>query len=104
MVGGGGTGGQSIPLVDAGALRGRTVGSLVNGFDNNLFVVVGVAAFLGAGDRVPLAAVVFVADTTGRPGFIVPGLLAAVVAELVMRRSSLTAYQVAAAPRRPQRP
>jgi CIC family chloride channel protein len=55
--------------------------------------VIGVAAFLGAGYRVPLAAVVFVAEVTGRPDFIVPGLLAAVVAELMMGRSSVTTYQ-----------
>jgi CIC family chloride channel protein len=58
--------------------------------------VIGAAAFLGAGYRVPLAAVVFVAEATGRPGFVVPGLLAAVVAELVMGRESVTAYQRAA--------
>jgi CIC family chloride channel protein len=56
-------------------------------------VVVGVAAFLGAGYRVPLAAVMFVAETTGRPGFIVPGVIAAVAAELVMGSASVTRYQ-----------
>jgi CIC family chloride channel protein len=43
---------------------------------------------------VPLAAVAFVAESTGRPGFIVPGLLASVAAELVMGPSSVTPYQV----------
>ena len=94
-VGGGGVGGLFIPLVVAGALTGRVVGGAVQSLDTSLFVVVGVAAFLGAGYRVPLAAVMFVAETTGRPGFVVPGLLAAVAAELVMGRSSVTAYQVA---------
>ena len=37
----------------------------------------------------------FVAEATGRPGFIVPGLLAAVVAELIMGHSSVTTYQQA---------
>ena len=55
--------------------------------------MIGIAAFLGAGYRVPLAAVVFVAEVTGRPGFVVPGLLAAVIAELVMSRQSVTTYQ-----------
>ena len=55
--------------------------------------MVGVAAFLGAGYRVPLAGVMFVAETTGQPGFVVPGLLAAVAAELVMGASSVTPYQ-----------
>jgi chloride channel protein, CIC family len=55
-----------------------------------------VAAFLGAGYGVPLAAVTFVAEATGRPGFVVPALLAAVAGELVMGRASVTEYQVAA--------
>ncbi len=92
-VAGGGTGGLFIPLVVAGALTGRAVGGAFGALDTNLFAVIGVAAFLGAGYRVPLAAVMFVAETTGRPGFIVPGLLAAVAAELVMGRSSVSAYQ-----------
>ena len=77
----------------AGALTGSIIAALVNERDLSLFVVIGVAAFLGAGYRVPLAAVMFVAETTGRPSFIVPGLLAAVAAELIMGRSSVTAYQ-----------
>lgn len=92
-VAGGGVGGLFIPLVVAGALTGSVIGTAVNRFDLTLFIVIGVAAFLGAGYRVPLAAVMFVAETTGRPSFIVPGLLAAVAAELVMGPASVTAYQ-----------
>ncbi|MCU1430611.1 MAG: putative H(+)/Cl(-) exchange transporter [Actinomycetia bacterium] len=92
VVGGGGAGGLFVPLVVAGALLGRVFGGAF-GDQTSLFVVIGVAAFLGAGYRVPLAAVMFVAESTGRPGFVVPGLLAAVAAELVMGRSSVTAYQ-----------
>ena len=92
-VAGGGVGGLFIPLVVAGALTGSVIGGAVNQADLTLFIVIGVAAFLGAGYRVPLAAVMFVAETTGRPSFIVPGLLAAVAAELVMGNSSVTRYQ-----------
>ncbi len=60
-----------------------------------MFPVIGMAAFLGAGYRVPLASVTFVAEFTGRPGFVVPGLIAAVVAQLAMGRSSVSPYQVA---------
>jgi CBS domain-containing protein len=35
----------------------------------------------------------FVAEATGRPGFVVPGLLAAVVAQLVMGTASVSPYQ-----------
>jgi CIC family chloride channel protein len=96
-VAGGGVGGLFVPLVVAGALLGRAFGVAVGNTDS-LFLVIGIAAFLGAGYRVPLAAVVFVAETTGRPGFVVPGLIAAVVAELVMSRMSVTEYQVRAEP------
>ena len=40
----------------------------------------------------------FVAETTGRPGFVVPDLLAAVAAMLVMGRASVTTYQRGAQP------
>lgn len=91
-VAGGGAGGLFIPLVVEGALLGRVLGGLFGG-DPTLFPVLGVAAFLGAGYRVPLAAVVFVAETTGRPGFVVPGLIAAAVAQLAMGRASVSTYQ-----------
>jgi chloride channel protein, CIC family len=92
-VAGSGVGGLFVPLVVAGALLGRVAAEVVGDANLTLFVVIGVAAFLGAGYRVPLAAVMFVAETTGRPGFIVPGLLAAVAAALVMGRASVTTYQ-----------
>ena len=95
-VAGGGAGGLFVPLVIQGVLIGRAVGGLFGAPDSSLFPVIGIAAFLGAGYRVPLAAVVFVAETTGRPGFVVPGLIAAAVAQLAMGRSSVSPYQVAA--------
>ena len=64
-VAGGGVGGLFIPLVVAGALTGALVGGAINETDLDLFIVIGVAAFLGAGYRVPLASVMFVAETTG---------------------------------------
>ncbi len=91
---GGGAGGLFVPLVVGGALLGRAVGGLFDALHNNLFLVVGVSAFLGAGYRVPLAAVMFVAETTGKAGYVVPALLAAVAAELVMGRDCVTAYQL----------
>lgn len=86
-VAGGGAGGLFIPLVVEGALLGRILGTAF-GVSGSLFPVLGIAAFLAAGYRCPLTAVMFVAETTGRPGFVVPGLLAAVVAHLVMGRQS----------------
>ena len=97
-VSGGGVGGLFIPLVIEGALLGRAVGGLFRtaASGSHFFPLVGVSAFLGAGYRVPLAGVVFAAEASGRPGFIVPGLIAAVVAQLFMGRASASPYQVAA--------
>jgi CIC family chloride channel protein len=94
-VAGGGAGGLFIPLVIEGALLGRAVGGIFGAATSrgDLFSLIGVAAFLGAGYRVPLAAVVFVAEATGRPGFIVPGIVAAIVAQLIMGSSSASQYQ-----------
>lgn len=92
-VAGGGVGGLFIPLVVGGAIVGRAVGDVVNPLDPTLYTLLGVAAFLGAGYRVPLAAVMFVAEATGQPGFIVPALFAAVAAELVMGDQSITSFQ-----------
>ena len=91
-VAGGGVGGLFVPLVVAGALLGRIFGDVI-GHDTSLFLVIGIAAFLGAGYRVPLAAIMFVAETTGKPSFIVPGLIAAVVAELAIGPGSVTTHQ-----------
>lgn len=92
-VAGGGVIGLFVPLVVAGALIGQFAGDAIDVSNPTLFVIIGVAAALGAGYRVPLAAIMFVAEATGRPDFIVPGLFAAVAADLIMGTSSVTAYQ-----------
>jgi CIC family chloride channel protein len=96
-VAGGGVGGLFIPLVIEGGLMGRAVGSLLGStsMGSSFFPLVGVSAFLGAGYRVPLAGVVFAAEATGRPGFIVPGMIAAMVAQLFMGNSSVSPFQMA---------
>jgi CIC family chloride channel protein len=90
---GGGAGGLFIPLVVLGALLGRLVGDVAAADTASLFPLIGAAAFLGAGYRTPIAAVMFVAESTGRPGFVVPALVATVFAQLVMGTQSVTAYQ-----------
>lgn len=90
---GGGVGGVFIPLVVGGGIVGRGIGELIHQERITLYTLLGVAAFLGAGYRVPLAAVMFVAETTGKPNFVVPALFAAVAAELVMGGQSITAFQ-----------
>ncbi len=92
-VAGGGVGGLFIPLVVQGAVTGAAVQALVGIRNASLFPVVGVAAFLGAGYRTPLAGVAFVAEATGQHGFVVPALIAAVAAQVVMGRASFSPYQ-----------
>ena len=93
-VGGGGVGGLFIPLVVQGAVMGSAMNLVVHAQgDMTLFPLLGVAAFLGAGYRVPLAAVVFVAETTGRPAFVVPALIAAATSQVLMGRLSVSEYQ-----------
>jgi CIC family chloride channel protein len=91
--GGGGVGGLFVPLVVTGALTGRLTGDVINTPDVDLLVVVGMAAFLGAGYRTPLAGVVFVAETTGSPAFVVPALLATAASQLLVGESSVAAHQ-----------
>ena len=45
------------------------------------------------GYRTPLAGVVFVAEATGRAGFVVPGVIASVMAQLMMGNESVSPYQ-----------
>ncbi len=90
---GSGVGGVFIPLVVAGGITGRGVAEVIHPERFTLYTLLGIAAFLGAGYRVPLAAVMFVAETTGSPNFVVPALFAAVAAELVMGDQSITAFQ-----------
>ena len=89
---GGGAGGLFIPLFVQGWLLGRFVQGVAD-THTSLFPVIGAAAFLGAGYRTPIAGIVFVAEVTGRPGFIVPALIATALAQVVMGNSSVTAYQ-----------
>lgn len=90
---GGGAGGVFIPLVVTGWLLGALAEAAI-GTGTSLFPVIGAAAFLGAGYRAPIAGVVFVAESTGRPGFIVPALIATAIAQLVMGSKSVTSFQI----------
>ena len=89
---GNGVGGLFFPSVMMGAATGAALGELVPG-PPSLFAVVGIAAFLSGAYNVPLAGVTFVAETTGAPGYIIPGLLAAAIAYLVSGGRSLSRYQ-----------
>ena len=91
---GGGVGGMFIPLATLGVIVGQFVGVALNTEATGLYPTLGLAAFLGAGYRAPIAAVMFVAETTGAVGaFVVPALVAAAVSQVVGGPSSVADYQ-----------
>ena len=92
-VGGGMVGGLLVPLLAMGAIVGSIFADVASIDETTLFVVVGGAAFLGAGYGAPLAAVAFVAEITGLPGFIIPGLVAVVAGQLVMSNRTVSPAQ-----------
>ena len=95
VIASGGVGGVFIPLAVLGLLIGRIVGGWIDVGVQSMafFPFIGVAAFLAAGYRTPLAAVMFVAESTGAPSFVVPGLIAVAVSQVVVGSSSVSDYQ-----------
>ncbi len=90
---GDGVGGLFIPLATLGVISGQFVGVALDAESTGLYATLGLAAFLGAGYRAPIAAVMFVAESTGAAAFVVPALVAAAVSQVVGGRSSVTEYQ-----------
>ncbi|MCE2511737.1 MAG: chloride channel protein [Acidimicrobiia bacterium] len=90
---GDGVGGLFIPLATLGVIVGQFVGVALDATSTGLYATLGLAAFLGAGYRAPIAAVMFVAESTGAAAFVVPALVAAAVSQVVGGPSSVTEYQ-----------
>ncbi|MCP5031138.1 MAG: chloride channel protein [Actinomycetia bacterium] len=99
-VGAGGVGGLFIPLAVQGVLLGHIVGDALDRLglgaeeasEARLWPILGLAAFLAAGYRTPIAAVMFVAEST-RGQAVVPALIAAAVSQLVAGSSSVSSAQ-----------
>ena len=72
---------------------GRAVELIIGAPSTGLYPVIGLAAVLGAGYRTPLAAVMFVAETTGRAEFVIPALIATAIAQTVMGDDSVSQNQ-----------
>jgi CIC family chloride channel protein len=90
---GGGVGGIFFPLAIMGTLLGAAFGRLTPEAPASFFPLLGAAAFLAAGYRTPLAAVAFVAETTGNPWILIPAMLASVAAFLTMGRKGVSRNQ-----------
>ncbi|MBC8364520.1 MAG: chloride channel protein [Actinobacteria bacterium] len=91
-LGAGGVGGLFIPLAVQGVILGTFVGQVVGADRPGLYPILGLAAFLGAGYRAPISAVMFVAESTGG-AFVVPALIAAAVSQVVAGSSSVAEHQ-----------
>ena len=89
----GGLGGIFIPMILIGGSLGAIIGKFVPFDRGHMYPVIGMASFLAAGYKTPLAAVIFVAETTGSPGFIIPGLIAAGISFTVSGRLSVSRNQ-----------
>ena len=93
-----GTGGVSamfVPLLLAGGALGNAYAqSVVHASTHDLYAAVGMAAFIAAGYKTPLTAVVFVAETTGGHSYIIPSLIGAAVAYAISGEASVSGDQL----------
>jgi chloride channel protein, CIC family len=93
-LGAGGVSAMFVPLfLTGGALGTAFAQSLVHSPSVGLYAAVGMAAFISAGYKTPLAAVVFVAEATGAHAFIIPALIGAAVAYAVSGDASASGDQ-----------
>ena len=90
----GGVSAMFVPLfLTGGALGTVFAQSIVHSPELGLYAAVGMASFISAGYKTPLAAVVFVAEATGGHAFIIPALIGAAVAYAVSGDASASGDQ-----------
>jgi chloride channel protein, CIC family len=93
-LGSGGVSAMFVPLfLSGGALGNAFAQSIVHTQAFDLYAAVGMAAFLAAGYKAPLTAVVFVAETTGGHSYIIPSLIGAACAYAISGESSASTAQ-----------
>ncbi len=89
----GGIGGSFFPLLCLGAATGSVVAQVAGLEPYDFGVVMGMSAFLAAGYKTPLAAVVFIAEATHSSGYLIPGLIGTVVSYVVSGSTSISTHQ-----------
>ena len=90
----GGVSAMFVPLFLTGGSIGTAFGqTVVHSSCLNLYAAVGMAAFIAAGYKTPLAAVVFVAEATGGHAFIIPALIGSAVAYAISGDASASGDQ-----------
>lgn len=93
-LGAGGVSAMFVPLfLSGGALGTAFAQSIVHSPSLDLYAAVGMASFISAGYKTPLAAAVFVAEATGAHAFIIPALIGAAVAYSVSGDASASGDQ-----------
>lgn len=93
-LGAGGVSAMFVPLFLVGGCLGTAFAqSIAHSPALGLYAAVGMASFIAAGYKTPLAAVVFVAEATGGHAFIIPSLIGAAVAYAVSGDASASADQ-----------
>ena len=90
----GGVSAMFVPLFLSGGAIGKAFAHLVvRSTRGDLFAAVGMASFIAAGYKTPLAAVVFVAETSGSHSYIIPTLIGAAIAYAVSGEASVSGDQ-----------
>jgi CIC family chloride channel protein len=90
----GGVSAMFVPLfLTGGAIGTAFAQSVVHSPSLGLYAAVGMASFISAGYKTPLAAVVFVAEATGGHAFVIPALIGAAVAYAVSGDASASGDQ-----------
>ncbi len=89
----GGVSAMFVPLFLTGGSFGTAFAQVIHANSVELYAAVGMAAFIAAGYKTPLAAVVFVAEATGGHAFIVPSLIGAAVAYAISGEASASGDQ-----------
>lgn len=90
----GGVSAMFVPLFLTGGAFGTAFGQLaLHSSAVELYAAVGMAAFIAAGYKTPLAAVTFVAEATGGHAFIIPALIGSAVAYAVSGDASVSGDQ-----------
>jgi len=89
----GGVSAMFVPLFLSGGSFGTAFAQIIHSNSVELYAAVGMASFIAAGYKTPLAAVVFVAEATGGHAFIVPSLIGAAVAYAISGEASASGDQ-----------
>lgn len=93
-LGSGGVSAMFVPLfLTGGALGTAFAQSIVHSSSIDLYAAVGMASFISAGYKTPLAAAVFVAEATGAHAFLIPALIGAAVAYSISGDASASGDQ-----------